>query len=277
MDEKKMFNNELDPEIIKVRDQIINKIGDKPLDEVSVIIKKLLSEQMDEVTRLGALAARLHIIRSKIELLYERKVEIKPEPKKKVVNEDKKEEKPSESKNEEKWVRIKMLEAADVNGKQIDKGVILDVKEDDSKKLIESKKAEIVEEEAEGAAPIENTKKDEIKESGVEKKAEATEAKDDEKKAEATEAKDDEKKAEATEAKESEEEKKEEAVEAKGEEKEKETKPDGVNTKEGFLKSEEELLRIHEEREKQKKLEAEKSESKDSDEKVSTDSSEEKK
>ena len=77
-----------------------------------------------------------------------------------------------------------------------------------------------------------------------------------------------------------EEEKKEEAVEAKGEEKEKETKPDGVNTKEGFLKSEpdeEELLRIHEEREKQKKLEAEKSESKDSDEKVSTDSSEEKK
>ena len=40
-----------------------------------------------------------------------------------------------------------MLESGDVNGKQIDKGVVLDVKEDDGKKLVEAKKAEIVEEE----------------------------------------------------------------------------------------------------------------------------------
>ena len=83
MVEKKVFDNELDPEIEKVRDQIINKIGDKPLEEVNQIIKKLLNEQMDEVTRLGALAARVKIIRSKIDLLYERKVEInKPKAKK---------------------------------------------------------------------------------------------------------------------------------------------------------------------------------------------------
>ena len=37
-----------------------------------------------------------------------------------------------------------MLESGDVNGKQIDKGVVLDVKEEDGKKLIEAKKAEIV-------------------------------------------------------------------------------------------------------------------------------------
>ena len=79
MDEKNAFNTDLDPEIIKIRDKIISKIGDKPLDEVNSIIKKLLNESMDEVTRLGALAARLKIIRSKIDLLYERKVEIKPE------------------------------------------------------------------------------------------------------------------------------------------------------------------------------------------------------
>ena len=59
MDEKNVFDSELDPEIIKVRDKIISKIGDKPLDEVNSIIKKLLNESMDEVTRLGALAARL--------------------------------------------------------------------------------------------------------------------------------------------------------------------------------------------------------------------------
>ena len=92
MVEKNMFDNELDPEIEKVRDQIINKIGDKPLEEVNQIIKKLLNEQMDEVTRLGALAARVKIIRSKIELLYESKVEIK-QPKVKKVEKTKEPEK----------------------------------------------------------------------------------------------------------------------------------------------------------------------------------------
>ena len=56
-----------------------------------------------------------------------------------------------------------MLEAGEVNGKQIDKGVILDVKEEDGKKLVESKKAEVVEEVSEGASPIqksEDTKKE---------------------------------------------------------------------------------------------------------------------
>ena len=133
MVEKKVFDNELDPEIQKVRDQIINKIGDKPLEEVNQIIKKLLSEQMDEVTRLGALAARVKIIRSKIDLLYERKVEIN-KPKAKKVEKTAEPEK-TEEKKEETWVRVKMLESGEVNGKQIDKDVILDVKEEDSKIL----------------------------------------------------------------------------------------------------------------------------------------------
>ena len=80
MNEKNNLENDLDPEVIKVRDKIITKIGDKPLEEVNSIIKKLLNEQMDEVTRIGALAARLKIIRSKIDLLYERKVKINKEP-----------------------------------------------------------------------------------------------------------------------------------------------------------------------------------------------------
>ena len=86
MDEKNTMNSDLDPEVIKVRDKIISKIGDKPLDEVNSIIKKLLNESMDDVTRLGALAARLKIIRSKIELLYESKVDIKPKKEDKKPN-----------------------------------------------------------------------------------------------------------------------------------------------------------------------------------------------
>ena len=93
MNEKNNSDMDLDPEVIKVRDKIITKIGDKPLEEVNSIIKKLLDEQMDEVTRIGALAARLKIIRSKIDLVYERKVKIS-----KPVVEEIKEEKPSNEK-----------------------------------------------------------------------------------------------------------------------------------------------------------------------------------
>ena len=174
MDEKNTLNTDLDPEVIKVRDKIITKIGDKPLEEVNSIIKKLLNESMDEVTRLGALAARLKIIRSKIDLLYERKVEIKPEKQEKKIKEEKNEEKPKKS--EEKWIRIKMLVAGEVNEKQIDKGVILDVKEEDGKKLVESKKAEVVEEISEGASPIQKSEDTKKKQEITNDKKEGSEA-----------------------------------------------------------------------------------------------------
>ena len=144
MDEKYSMNTELDPEVVKVRDKIISKIGNKPLDEVNSIIKKLLNDQTDEVTRLGLLAARVKIIRAKIESLYERKVEIKKEVISKPVKEDSGQDQKEEKDTDEKWIRVVMLDSGDVNGKQIDKGVVLDVKEEDGKKLIEAKKAEIV-------------------------------------------------------------------------------------------------------------------------------------
>ena len=146
MDEKYSMNTELDPEVVKVRDKIISKIGNKPLDEVNSIIKKLLNDQTDEVTRLGLLAARVKIIRAKIDSLYERKVEIKKEVISKPIKEDSVQEKKEEEDKDkdEKWIRVVMLQSGDVNGKQIDKGVVLDVKEEDGKKLIEAKKAEIV-------------------------------------------------------------------------------------------------------------------------------------
>ena len=58
MDDKITLNTELDPEVVKVRDKIISKIGDKPLDEVNSIIKKLLNDQSDEVTRLESFGSQ---------------------------------------------------------------------------------------------------------------------------------------------------------------------------------------------------------------------------
>ena len=36
----KFSQDDLDPEIIKIRDQIINKIGSKPLEEINSIVKQ---------------------------------------------------------------------------------------------------------------------------------------------------------------------------------------------------------------------------------------------
>ncbi len=132
------FNYEPDPEVSKVRDQIIKKIGNKPLEEVNAIIKKLLNGQMDEITRLGALAARVKIIRLRIEELYETRA---PKRFKKVETKNVSEEQKVPEKTQEDWVKVEMLEPSEVNGKQIDRGVILDVSKIDAQKLIENKKA----------------------------------------------------------------------------------------------------------------------------------------
>ena len=173
MNEKNNLENDLDPEVIKVRDKIITKIGDKPLEEVNSIIKKLLNEQMDEVTRIGALAARLKIIRSKIDLLYERKVKINKEPVSKPTPE-KKEDKVTV---EEQWVRVKMVETGDVNGKQIDKGVVLDVKEDDAQKLIDAKKAILDVEKPKKEETVESKTKETVESKTVETVESKTEEK----------------------------------------------------------------------------------------------------
>ena len=225
MNEKNNLENDLDPEVIKVRDKIITKIGDKPLEEVNSIIKKLLNEQMDEVTRIGALAARLKIIRSKIDLLYERKVKINKEPVSKPTPE-KKEDKVTV---EEQWVRVKMVETGDVNGKQIDKGVVLDVKEDDAQKLIDAKKAIL---------DVEKPKKEEPVESKTEEKPESKAEQQSELKTEETvEKKNDQEVAQENKATEKKEDSKEEN--STGEKKE-----DQVGKKD--------LLELHKEKEDQK-------------------------
>ena len=47
-----------------------------------------------------------------------------------------------------------MLESAEVNGKQVDSGVVLDVKLEEAKKLITLKKAEEVKEKADGTTDV---------------------------------------------------------------------------------------------------------------------------
>ena len=57
---------ELSPVTIAVRDKVIEKFADQPLDEMNESVKALLSKEEDEQKRLGILAARVYILRQRI-------------------------------------------------------------------------------------------------------------------------------------------------------------------------------------------------------------------
>ena len=52
---------ELSPVTIAVRDKVIEKFADQPLDEMNESVKQLLFREEDEQKRLGILAARVYI------------------------------------------------------------------------------------------------------------------------------------------------------------------------------------------------------------------------
>ena len=56
----------LAPEIIKMRDALLERIGDKPLNEVGQIVNEILLNETNNVNRLAALAARVKILKDKI-------------------------------------------------------------------------------------------------------------------------------------------------------------------------------------------------------------------
>ena len=62
---------ELSPVTIAVRDKVIEKFADQPLDAMNESVKQLLSREEDEQKRLGILAARVYILRQRISRIAE--------------------------------------------------------------------------------------------------------------------------------------------------------------------------------------------------------------
>ena len=56
---------------IAVRDKVIEKFADEPLDKMNESVKMLLNHEQDEQKRLGILAARVYILRQRIVRLSE--------------------------------------------------------------------------------------------------------------------------------------------------------------------------------------------------------------
>ena len=61
----------LSPTSIRVRDAIIEKFIDKSLDELNIFLTSALDTERDESKRIGILAARVYILRTRISKIIE--------------------------------------------------------------------------------------------------------------------------------------------------------------------------------------------------------------
>ena len=139
---------ELSEVTISVRDKVIEKFADEPLDKMNESVKMLLNHEQDEQKRLGILAARVYILRQRIAKLSEVDNErvVTSAPPKPEADTANAESQDAGDENASEWTRLRILEDCEVNGVRFPKTVIIDVKSEDAAKLIENGNAELIEE-----------------------------------------------------------------------------------------------------------------------------------
>ena len=142
----------LAPETIRVRNALIEKFSGAPLEEMNNFMTMALSNETDELRRLGILAARIYILRSRVANLKEfnRNSSLSslpvldtttlslnlPSSTDANITDDR--DAPSET---DQWSRIQMTEPGEVNGVRFLTGTIIDAQTKDADKLISSGKA----------------------------------------------------------------------------------------------------------------------------------------
>ena len=140
----KKKNLQLAPETMRIRDAIIEKYSDTPLDVLSNKLQALITDDTDTGTKLGSFSARVEILRRRFSEIADKKY-VKDN---KLGEEDvsvSESEISDETENlKEGWMTLKILEASEVNGVRFPEGVKIDVHAEDAKKLLESKKAELI-------------------------------------------------------------------------------------------------------------------------------------
>jgi len=146
---------ELSPVTIAVRDKVIEKFADQPLDEMNNSVKNLLTHEEDEQKRLGILAARVYILRQRIANIAEGEQErvitsASPKADDLMPSDTNATDVATNGAEASEWTRLRILDDCEVNGVRFPKTVIIDVKSEDAEKLISSGKAELA---AEDPAP----------------------------------------------------------------------------------------------------------------------------
>ena len=142
----------LSPEIIEIRNKIVDKLEGKSLKDIRSNIKDFLDNEKKEETRLAALAARIVLLRRFISELTESQELLEKEEMDKLENEifdnDDNFEDDNESDDFEgdiNWKRLRIIEDCEVNGVRFPAGIQIDVKLIDAERLLEAGQAEMVE------------------------------------------------------------------------------------------------------------------------------------
>ena len=137
----------LSPQIIEIRDQIIEQLNDLTLEECSKKLKELFNQETNDFYKLGNLAARVITLKKRINLILNDSNEDNQDVLKNGTNKSKNiienmlDNKSKDTTNEPDWVRIQVKETAEVNGVRFPAGIQIDVTNEDSRRMIESGKA----------------------------------------------------------------------------------------------------------------------------------------
>ncbi|MBL81571.1 MAG: hypothetical protein CMM80_03345 [Rhodospirillaceae bacterium] len=150
----------MSPTSIRVRDAIIEKFIDKSLDELNNFLISALDTERDESKRIGILAARVYILRTRVSKIIEfnqnsmipaveaitpqELVDNSENSDETVIND---EDLPDSADHFEEWNELMTIEAGEVNGVRIPSGVAITVGRDDAARLIETGKAKLISEE----------------------------------------------------------------------------------------------------------------------------------
>lgn len=138
----------LAPETIKVRNALIEKFTNEPVEEMNNFMNKALATEKDELRRIGILAARIFLLRARIANLKDfnrddtltsiSEINIDAlnldDPNAASAHDD------DEKANtiEDNWTRLQMTSSGEVQGVKFLSGAIIDAKPDDAEKLISS-------------------------------------------------------------------------------------------------------------------------------------------
>ncbi|MGY9059745.1 MAG: hypothetical protein ACKVHI_08190 [Candidatus Puniceispirillales bacterium] len=137
----------LSPQIIEIRDQIIEQLNDLTLEECSKKLKELFNQETNDFYKLGNLAARVITLKKRINLILNDSNEDNQDVLKNGTNKSKNiienilDGKPTDTAIELEWVRVQIKETAEVNGVRFPAGIQIDVTNEDSRRMIESGKA----------------------------------------------------------------------------------------------------------------------------------------
>ncbi len=141
----------LAPETIKIRNALIEKFTDKPLEEMNQFMQTALDHEGNELRRLGIIAARIFLLRNRVANLQEfnrnqsltKIADINPATLDlgQGVFSDQADQVAADDDTANAWARLQMTEAGEVNGVRFLPGAIIDAKPIDAQKLVLSGKA----------------------------------------------------------------------------------------------------------------------------------------